>query len=63
MNKNLMKSCGFNKEVERVESGKCPMCGQPIDITTFRDELSLKEFGISGICQECQDEIFGETNG
>ena len=25
----------------------------------FRDELSRKEFRISGICQNCQDEVFG----
>jgi hypothetical protein len=25
----------------------------------FRDELSKKEFGISGFCQSCQDDIFG----
>lgn len=26
--------------------------------TWFRDSLSLKEFGISGMCQECQDSVF-----
>jgi len=31
-------------------------CGRPI--TPFRDNLSLKEYGISGLCQECQDKIF-----
>ena len=24
----------------------------------FKDELSRKEFGISGMCQQCQDETF-----
>lgn len=24
----------------------------------FRDELSRKEYSISGLCQRCQDEIF-----
>lgn len=32
-------------------------CGKPI--TGFRDELSRKEYGISGFCQDCQDSIFG----
>lgn len=32
-------------------------CGQPA--TTFRDKLSEKEFTISGLCQQCQDNIFG----
>ena len=25
----------------------------------FRDELSKREFRISGLCQKCQDKIFG----
>jgi len=28
------------------------------DASTFTDELSIKEFSISGMCQKCQDEIF-----
>ena len=26
----------------------------------FRDELSAKEYYISGMCQHCQDKVFGE---
>jgi hypothetical protein len=29
----------------------------------FRDEISRKEFGISGLCQPCQDGIFGGPEG
>jgi hypothetical protein len=36
--------------------GQCPMCANPIG--EFRDELSVKEFKISGMCQNCQDEVF-----
>ena len=32
-------------------------CGLPI--TGFRDELSEHEYRISGMCQACQDKIFG----
>jgi len=32
-------------------------CGGPA--TQFRDEISRREYGISGLCQKCQDEIFG----
>jgi hypothetical protein len=32
-------------------------CGKPA--TNFRDEISRKEYTISGLCQECQDSIFG----
>ena len=45
-----------------IESNKCvrkPIgCGEPIK--GFRDELSEREYRISGLCQNCQDEIFRE---
>lgn len=60
MNKAIMIAAGFAKEVDRVEQGKCPLCGNLISINEFRNELSRKEFKISGMCQICQDKIFGE---
>ena len=30
------------------------------DATCFKDELSQREDGISGLCQACQDKIFVE---
>ena len=38
-------------------SGQCVSCGE--FNLEFRDELSRKEYGISGLCQCCQDGIFG----
>lgn len=35
----------------------CPICRQPIG--EFRDESSLREYNISGMCQTCQDSVFG----
>lgn len=32
-------------------------CGGPA--TEFRDEISKKEYTISGLCQNCQDRVFG----
>ena len=32
-------------------------CGGPA--VDFRNEISRKEYSISGLCQKCQDEIFG----
>jgi len=46
--------------VDRVASIKqnvCTMCGKYE--TGFRDDLSQKEYSISGMCQECQDKIYG----
>ena len=34
----------------------CPACQK--EVTTFSDNQSLKEFTISGMCQECQDKTF-----
>ena len=49
----------FPKEMEHKDQGKCPFCGKEINPETdFRDDLSRREFKISGLCQECQDEVF-----
>jgi hypothetical protein len=58
MNKEIMKQLGFGEEVAKVESGICPTCGEGVG--KFRDHLSEKEYKISGMCQNCQDKIFGE---
>ena len=56
----MLKQFGFTKEVQRVREKKCPFCGESVDPTSFRDELSRKEFQISGICQKCQDVTFAD---
>lgn len=61
MNKDIMKTLGFDEELARVAENKCPICNKPIGV--FRDALSKREFEISGICQECQDKVFGEREG
>ena len=43
--------------VEALDAGRCPFCNGPVG--EFRDELSRREFGISGLCQKCQDATFG----
>ena len=59
MNPTIMKAFGFGKEVELVANGKCPLCKKSGSFT-FTDECSMREFHISGLCQDCQDEVFGE---
>jgi hypothetical protein len=63
MNKEIMRAVGFGEDVDAVEAGKCPFCGQVIVKGSFRDALSEKEFQISGLCQKCQDETFSEMEG
>ena len=36
----------------------CISCGT--DANRFRDEISRKEYGISRLCQSCQDSVFGD---
>lgn len=43
--------------VETIADNKCMTCDNPN--TVFRDELSKKEYTISGMCQDCQDKVFG----
>lgn len=42
--------------IDSIIRDTCVFCKSPA--TEFKDELSKKEFSISGICQTCQDEIF-----
>lgn len=40
-----------------IKDGVCTMCqGEALE---FRDALSKREWSISGLCQGCQDEVFG----
>lgn len=46
---------------ERTQSIKddiCTTCGEPA--VEFDDELSRKEYTISGMCQACQNRLFGD---
>lgn len=58
MNEEIMRSVGFEKKVELVKDKKCPFCIKPIIMSEFKDELSVKEYSISGLCQKCQDDFF-----
>lgn len=40
----------------RLRAGLCPTCGE--EVVSFRDELSAREYAISGMCQGCQDSVF-----
>lgn len=43
-----------------ISESKCPCCHKSIDANRdFRDNLSRREYLISGMCQNCQDSIWG----
>lgn len=57
MNEDLMKEI-FPDLLTLIQEGKCPFCRRDIDFEEFKDELSRKEFAISGLCQRCQNSVF-----
>ena len=46
-------------QTEAKEKQVCVTCGNKIRMEDFKDQLSIKEYGISGLCQKCQDDTFG----
>jgi len=42
-----------------IKKNICTICKGPAK--TFKDKLSKKEYEISGLCQKCQDRVFGES--
>lgn len=43
--------------IKTVKANKCVFCGSPAE--EFRNEISRREYTISGLCQICQDFTFG----
>lgn len=52
----ILKACGLDLK-PLVSTGRCTTCCKGVGL--FKDELSMKEFHISGMCQVCQDFTFG----
>jgi hypothetical protein len=46
-----------SEALQAIQADKCPTCKNPVG--DFRDEISKREYGISGMCQTCQDSVFG----
>lgn len=55
--KNLCNQV-LGTDVEKdIDEKRCPTCQQPVG--EFRNDSSRREYSISGMCQKCQDSIFG----
>ena len=52
------KQFGKSK-TECEEQNICVFCHNKVNLKDFRDDISRKEYGISGLCQKCQDDTFG----
>ena len=49
----------FPTEAAMRQMRVCPGCAVAISDADFTDELSRRESHLSGLCQTCQDRIFG----
>jgi len=57
MNKSEMFKKIFDIDIDDCQDKQvCVSCGG--DASEFKDELSRKEYYMSGLCQVCQDSIF-----
>jgi len=52
----------FPEKVDRILKGLCVTCDEEISLQalTQMNVISRKEYGISGMCQVCQDSVFSE---
>jgi len=48
----------FPDAINDIKNEICPVCKK--SVFPFRDIQAVKEYDISGMCQECQDKIFGK---
>lgn len=47
----------FGRErTQSIKNDVCTICGEPA--VEFEDELSKREYEISGMCQICQNKVF-----
>jgi len=50
----------FPEAADRIIAGHCVTCDSTrLRDVDFRDAISRKEYGISGMCQKCQDSVYG----
>jgi len=58
---SALKSIFGVDRVQTIAGGDCISCDEARDLkaTSFRDDISRKEYSISGMCQSCQDDLFG----
>jgi hypothetical protein len=56
IDKVLTQMMGKNR-LDTVRENLCMTCDGYA--TEFKDKISKKEYTISGMCQDCQDRVFG----
>jgi hypothetical protein len=55
---NLSSRIYGRTRTDSIAHAVCVFCGGPA--TEFTDDVSTREFSITGMCQRCQDKFFVE---
>lgn len=61
INSTIISLTGIDRR-ESINNKLCGWCNSPVTMDSFKDEISLKEYRISGLCQDCQDRMWPSTN-
>ncbi len=57
---DLLSSLMGKSRTTTIQTGGCMTCDKTgLTETSFRNDISRKEYTISGMCQACQDDVFG----
>jgi len=56
---NFAKKAFGRSPTEAKKKNVCVFCGKEIKMEDFKDQLSIKEYEISGLCNKCQNDTFG----
>lgn len=51
----------FPDRIPKIKAHICAICEERVD--GFRNELAQEEYLVSGMCQKCQDMMFGGSIG
>ena len=57
--KRFKKALRIRHAVAKVGDCSCPLCSERVDEEEFRNEMFMKEFKATGLCQGCLDTVFG----
>ena len=57
INEAIIQLTGIDR-LSAINTKLCGWCNLTVAADSFKDELSLKEYRISGLCQDCQDRMW-----
>jgi len=57
--KDFTKKLRLLRKITMIKDNRCPLCTERVDKSEFRNKVFMREFKSSGLCQECQDTVFG----